>query len=90
MTTCAPRCATWPENLLMVMVQLSGDTRGCPRALRAGDRRAEGSMFADDSGNYADDVARNPRRALAILSRVRDSSLPESRRSNHNAMLTFR
>jgi 4-hydroxyacetophenone monooxygenase len=81
-------------NLLMVMVQLSGDTRWMsaryvPQPIVA----PEGSMFADDSGGYADDVAAEIRAgALAILRKVRDGqlALPEvPSLETFNTMLTF-
>jgi len=64
-------------NLLMVMVQLSGDQRWlaaryAPLAMVV----PEGSMFPDDSGGYADDVAQEIRDgAFDILRRVRDGQL---------------
>ena len=61
-------------NLLMVMVQLSGDKRWLDaRYAPQGIVAPEGSMFPDDGGGYAEDIAQEIRDgAFAILRKVRD------------------
>ena len=64
-------------NLLMVVVQLSGDDRWlAPRYAPGPIVAPEGSMFPDDSGGYADDVAEEIRAAaFELLRKVRIGEL---------------
>lgn len=64
-------------NLLMVMVQLSGDRRWmAPRFAPKPIVAPEGSLFADDSGSYAAEVAAEIKvGAFEILRQYRDAKL---------------
>jgi 4-hydroxyacetophenone monooxygenase len=64
-------------NLLMVVAQLTGESRWltaryAPKPITT----PEGSMFPDDSGDYAPEIAQEIREAaVAVLRRVRDGEL---------------
>ena len=81
-------------NLLMVLVQLSGDERWlaaryAPKPIVT----PEGSMFPDDSGDYPADVAQEIRDgAFTVLRRVRDGELavpPPPSLDRFTQLLTF-
>ncbi len=81
-------------NLLMVMLQLSGDRRWMtPRYAPKPIVAPEGSMFPDDSGGYADDIAQEIRNgAFEILRNLRDGKIaitPPPSLDAFNEMLTF-